>query len=615
MAEYKEIKGYTIKVTDTDPIVYAGAWATGNNMNTARQYTGSFGSQTAGLVAGGETSTAVNSVEQYDGISWTDIAEINTTRYGLEGFGNTSTSGFVVGGAPNKAETESWNGSAWTEVADLPAGTERGGCAGTSTSAFYVGGYSYGVSPNAAVNTGYDWNGSSWGTGNNINTTRDRMGAAGVVTSGIVFGGTSPGGQHAQAELYDGSAWTQTGTLNTARRELGASSFDRTNSQALGFGGEPPAVAHTESFDGSVWTEVANLSTARAAGGGLGTSTLAAFAGGSGLSAATEEWSFPSTPAVQEGQVWIKTAANTDTVMKGYQAKGTGAWSTGGSLNTARGFNTGAGTQTAALSIAGYDPGGTKNEVESYDGTSWTEIAEVNDSRSEGGGFGSQTAANFVGGNSPTAPGRVASNESWNGSSWTEVTNMPATTDNLMQGAGTATAGMVVGGQISPGAGGKTTNNVFYDGTNWTAQATLNAPRSLAAVSGNQTSALIASGLTGSPTTSTVNVEEWNGSAWTEVANVNSARYRVVGSGDGNSSIAFAGTDYPSTTQYAITESWNGSSWTEIADLSTGREGGSSTANTGSTSSLMAGGSQGSTMVNSTEEWTVPFATKTFGTD
>jgi len=280
-----------------------------------------------------------------------------------------------------------------------------------------------------------------------------------------------------------------------------------------------------------------------------------------------------------------------------------GTWSSGGSLNTPRGYNTGAGTQTTALSISGYDPGGTKANVESYNGSSWTEIADVNDARSEGGGFGTQTAANFVGGYSPPAGGRVASNESWNGSSWTEVTDIPATTDNLMQGAGTQTAGMVVGGQTSPGAGGKSTQNIFYDGTNWTAQTTLNAPRSLAAVSGNQTSALIASGLTGNPTTTTVNVEEWDGSAWAEVANVNSARYRVVGSGDGSSSIAFAGANYPSTTVYALTESWNGTAWTEIADLSTGREGGSGTANTGATSTLMAGGSNPG-VTAATEEFT-----------
>ena len=284
-------KGGALKGFEKAGGIPAATWSSGGTMNTARQYGGAFGSQTAGLVAGGETSTAVNNVEQYDGTSWTEITEINTTRYGLEGFGDSYTSGFVVGGAPNKTETESWNGTAWTEVNDLPQGTERGGCAGTSTSAFYVGGYKY-PSPAQPTNVGYDWDGSSWGTGNNLNQPRDRMGAAGVITSGIVFGGTSgpPYTERNETELYDGSSWTETGNLNTTRRELGASAFNRTNGLVLGFGSEPPATANTEIFNGSSWTEVNNLSTARAAGGGLGTSIAAAFAGGSGVTGATEHF-------------------------------------------------------------------------------------------------------------------------------------------------------------------------------------------------------------------------------------------------------------------------------------------------------------------------------------
>ena len=134
---------------------------------------------------------------------------------------------------------------------------------------------------------------------------------------------------------------------------------------------------------------------------------------------------------------------------------------------------------------------------------------------------------------------------------------------------------------------------------------------------GNQTSAIVASGLTGSPTASTVNVEQWNGTAWTEVANVSQARYRLVGAGTGEDAIVFAGTDFPSTTFYTLTESWNGSSWTEIGDMTTGREGGASTnSGTGnSRSALLAGGSLGSPVTAVTEEWTVPFVTKTIGTD
>ena len=36
MTTYKAIKGISIQATDTDPVVYVGAWSSGNNLNQAR---------------------------------------------------------------------------------------------------------------------------------------------------------------------------------------------------------------------------------------------------------------------------------------------------------------------------------------------------------------------------------------------------------------------------------------------------------------------------------------------------------------------------------------------------------------------------------------------------
>ena len=58
----------------------------------------------------------------------------------------------------------------------------------------------------------------------------------------------------------------------------------------------------------------------------------------------------------------------------------------------------------------------------------------------------------------------------------------------------------------------------------------------------------------------------------------------------------------------ALTEEWNGTSWTEVADLATARYG-VGTFNS-SRATLYAGGYPAGT--NSTEEWTVPDAIKTF---
>ena len=69
-------------------------------------------------------------------------------------------------------------------------------------------------------------------------------------------------------------------------------------------------------------------------------------------------------------------------------------------LNTGRYGNRNSGTQTMALTISGktYPPGASLANVESYDGTSYTEISDVNTARINGAAFGTSTASFFVGG-------------------------------------------------------------------------------------------------------------------------------------------------------------------------------------------------------------------------
>ena len=126
MTKYIELKGGTIQATDTDPALYAGAWASGGALNTARSDNGSAGTQTAALTAGGDTSPGyVNLVESYDGTSWTETTEINTSRFGFGSSGIQTSAliyGGTVSGGADPGATESWNGSAWTEVGDHNTG-------------------------------------------------------------------------------------------------------------------------------------------------------------------------------------------------------------------------------------------------------------------------------------------------------------------------------------------------------------------------------------------------------------------------------------------------------------------------------------------------------------
>ena len=76
-------------------------------------------------------------------------------------------------------------------------------------------------------------------------------------------------------------AWSSGGSLNTARDTLGTSTFGTTTA-SLSSGGLDATgqVAINESWNGSAWTEVGDLNTARRLLAGAGTSTASIVAGG-----------------------------------------------------------------------------------------------------------------------------------------------------------------------------------------------------------------------------------------------------------------------------------------------------------------------------------------------
>ena len=131
MADYKAIKGESIQTVCSDlsntilgQVWYnettrtlnyhaaaAAAWASGGNMNTARQIVAGAGIQTAALVFGGNVpNTALN--ESYDGSSWTEVGDLNTARRAIGGIG-ISTAALATCGYAGAITNinESWNGS------------------------------------------------------------------------------------------------------------------------------------------------------------------------------------------------------------------------------------------------------------------------------------------------------------------------------------------------------------------------------------------------------------------------------------------------------------------------------------------------------------------------
>ena len=212
MANYQDIKGFNVQSKSTDPVPYAqelinnpyaGAWSSGNNMNTDRWGLSGAGIQTAAIAIDGLNPNVTDVVEQYNGSTWTEITENNTGRN------------------------------------DAAAG-------GTSTATIFFGGYT----GTAASADAESWNGSAWSEGTNLNTARFELGGAGQTNTAVLaFGGTDPTipGRVGSTEKWNGTSWTESGDLSVATKHIDGTG---TSTAAVAIGGNTPPGAITADVGG-----------------------------------------------------------------------------------------------------------------------------------------------------------------------------------------------------------------------------------------------------------------------------------------------------------------------------------------------------------------------------
>ena len=215
---------------------------------------GGAGTQTAGIIFGGQGSpAALSTAATYDGSSWTGAPSMSNARRSVSGTGLQTTT-IVPGGAGPASgspegvmdETESFNGSSWSAEEDMPAARASGGSLGVESAALRWGGISPGPGgPEAGVFTSLEYDGSSWTAGGTLNTARNRndSGGAGTLTAGLIYGGGNPG-NIANAETYNGTSFTTSASLGTAGGYRGSNASPATtNVLAVGGGSN-----NTEAF-------------------------------------------------------------------------------------------------------------------------------------------------------------------------------------------------------------------------------------------------------------------------------------------------------------------------------------------------------------------------------
>ena len=337
MATYKEIFGTNIEVLASDPsnpvegqvwynstdnvvkgaaATSVGSWATGGSLNTGRRSMGGAGTQTAALGFGGNSnpgsppySIYIANTESYDGTSWTEVNDLNTARgYAARGSGGTQTSalyfGGLVSGTPSDL-TESWNGTSWTAVNTLnTARYNLSGAGADNTSSLAFGGI-YPPGQIQALTEG--WNGTSWTEVADLNTARNNLAGFGIKTSAIATTGEDPS-RVSLTESWNGSSWTNVADTNAERNGAGSCGADNTSGLIFGgYTGGPTGgnTGLTELWNGTSWSEEADLSgpVYYQAQTGAGTATAAISFGGEGSSnqmrTATEEWLGAGAPLIR----------------------------------------------------------------------------------------------------------------------------------------------------------------------------------------------------------------------------------------------------------------------------------------------------------------------------
>ena len=239
----------------------------------------------------------------------------------------------------------------------------------------------------------------------------------------------------------------------------------------------PSSLANAETYNGSAWSEGPDQPGTARIGAAWGTTTSFVTAGGSvGTSGA------PINPYAFE-----------------YNGS---SFSNGGQLNNARRNAAGAGvSESSGRVMAGGDnPGPAQDFNESYNGTAFSEQAEINTARIRPIGFGTQDAMSIAAG------GATTNTESWNGASWTEVAEVVVTTNPSAGGGGTSTDGLIFTMNGAP-PGAATCQ--FWNGTSFTEVADMSVNRYANRGGGADSTNCISVGGYGPPQAVAKATEEW----------------------------------------------------------------------------------------------------------
>ena len=288
----------TFKETISD--VPGTSWSSGPSVNSSKSFNNGAGDLTSSITFGGAPAPTQAYAEQWNGSTWTEVADLNEGRAAGAGGGASGTDAILAGGYElpnigNSVNTEIWNGSSWTEVNNLNAQKYTSGSGiPVSTSGIAFGG-------NPVVATAEVWDGTNWTEVGDLNTARMYLGGFGSATSAIAANGVNPGASPSYTqnvvEKWDGTSWTEVSEMNTARGEM-LQGQGSSNASGIISGGSTTGsnqIDNTEIWNGSSWTELNDLGTAKRMGAQIGSTSSGMYIAGQAPSPSTsvEHWNSP----------------------------------------------------------------------------------------------------------------------------------------------------------------------------------------------------------------------------------------------------------------------------------------------------------------------------------
>ena len=602
------------------------------------------GSMVAGtaIVAGGSYGagwppSATDNTGLYDGTSWSEVNNLTSGTRGANTIaltGDASAGLFFGGGC---AETEEWNGTNWTEVADVPDSTSTGASAGgeSSESAIWVGYF-------PGTTRGNKWDGTSWSETNNTTIFRYDAGGTGTRDNFMIAGGVSPYcDTRTCTEIYNGTNWSEATAMPIGTYEQYG--MGQTNDAIFAGGrnislGGNTSINCSQTFDGSAWAIGPNMVNNRFADSGgskysgpaaAGATNQAWLGGGNrnGVpynSAHTEVFpgfiisgsfgrldattlhgdgsnlsNVPLPTGLVTGSAQIASRIS-GSFTSGFKFSGeisgsvtsTGSFGRieadflhgdGSSIRDDLSRSTGLVSSSAqiAADISGSFTSGFGYEgiIQTTPGGVWSAGGNLTRGTylAAGGmsGAGTKSAALIVGGRG------VQHTEEYDGSSFTEKNNT-AGIKNQSKMVGTTESSVIYGGSTTHAVEGVVALTEEWNGTNWSEVNDLIQGRWRHGKLGISSNAAKAIGGSWAGTGGNTEVEDWNGTNWSAGTDLPAAMNHIMSAGTYDSGIVQS---------YATeTYCWNGSSWSDVATLPdpqrNNRPGGFGTSN----DALIAGG-------------------------